>query len=59
MEEHTGNSKKFDENNDIVIIYTSINNFNLYIKINYLSEFISMIILAYPNYIVYISILIL
>jgi len=36
MEKHTGNRENFSENNDIVDLYTLIDNFNLYIKIIYL-----------------------
>jgi len=58
MKKHTGNSKKLSENNYILSIYTFIDNFNLYIKIIYLSRLISVIISICLNYIVYISMLI-
>jgi len=58
MEKQTGNSKNLSENNDIITLYTSIDNFNIDIKINYLSVLNSYIILTYLNYIVCIFMLI-
>jgi len=56
MEKQTVNSKNFNENDNILITYTLIDNFNIDIKIIYLFILNSYLILIYLNYTVYISI---